>query len=826
MKIKQLALLTLSLSVSLTTATSARVDDSLMQSLQPGRRAGVVNPPPPAMKKPVAPSVPVEQARSSDPVILMPTPVSATPARAVQPTIVVPPPVAVSTVGRDGKGWIADPPRAQPEPVSQPSRGPATADHDNQVLELMDIETAETAQAPAEPVVKSVSTPVVAPQPVTTVHNAAPVTPTPTVPTAAIATVGRDGKAWSVAPTPAKASSAVASSKKTAGDDVQSMEFMPIENTEGMTENAGNSALVSEPEPKRSSQNPAPVVAMAPVAKAPSAVDMAPEKMTPAAAPAPARQPVSAPSSNAVGKGHDTEQLSFTELALDSNEPMTESTPIVAQAAPDNATATSGHSTTMLTDTRPEIQPVSGKNQTAKNELADTPVLSPKGDKTVQQDILNWTVTDTSLAPADTTSSADLYKSAPKLSASGGNKASVDFIKDTVRQALVFSPEIRNAEASSTASRYDVDEIKGKRWPQVKVGANSPISSFGGGKSVNNSTDVSDTSGSVSMTTTVYDFGKTSSGIQSAEETSKASLELEKLTRNQIAFQTISGVLELDKYQKDIQVAKLYQTRMSDLVKMLSQITETDKGRGSELVQARSKLLQAQTNVQQLESKWRETQIKMTRLVGHEVAVPENLKWEGSDLSTNTILTALDNHPQILRAKAEVQASLYKADAIKSSSYPNINWVVSKSSAKDVNGDEQAWYTGVNVEWDLFTGGSASASQQAAAQRAQATQMQFETTVLELKYKIRSMIQTRDSSFERAKEYRNLSADTDRVRTMFYEQWYYLGKRSLLDVLTAENEHFNNQISAINNQYDGYTANISIMSESAMLLNWLGMPVY
>ncbi|QBH94941.1 hypothetical protein EKN56_00045 [Limnobaculum zhutongyuii] len=802
MKIKQLALLTLSLSVSLTTATSARVDDSLMQSLQPGRRAGVVNPPPPAMKKPVEPSIAVDQAGSSEPVIIMPTPVSATPARSVQP------PVAVATIGRDGKGWVADPPKVkstiQPEPVSQPSRATTAASHDNQVLELMDI---DTAQPPVEPVAKNVNTPVVEPRPVSTVQNA--------VLTAPIATVGRDGKQWQVTNTPAKSDSAGTSSH-----DSSSMEFVSVENAEKIAEKAESAVFSNEPEPKRSSQNPAPVVAMVPVSNTPNSVDMTPSNINQKITPVASGQPVTAPpSSKVINKGHDTEQLSFTDIALDSTEPMTESTPIAAQT-------TTTESATTLTDTRPAIQPVSGKSKAVQNEVVDTSARPSKADQAVEKDILNWTVTDTSLAPVDTTSSADLYKSAPKLSTTGGNKASVDFIKNTVRQALVFSPEIRNAEAVSTASRYDIDEIKGKRWPQVKVGANSPISSFGGGKSVNNSTDVSDTSGSVSMTTTVYDFGKTSSGIQSAEETSKASLELEKLTRNQIAFQTISGLLELDKYQKDIKVAKLYQTRMADLVKMLSQITETDKGRGSELVQARSKLLQAQTNVQQLESKWRETQIKMTRLVGHEVQVPENLKWEGSDLSTQTILTALDHHPQILKAKAEVQASLHKADAIKSSSYPNINWVVSKSSAKDINGDEQAWYTGVNVEWDLFTGGSASASQAAATQRAQATQMQFETTVLELKYRIRSMIQTRDSSFERAEEYRNLSADTDRVRTMFYEQWYYLGKRSLLDVLTAENDHFNNQISAINNQYDGYTANISIMSESAMLLNWLGMPVY
>ncbi|MDR0807337.1 MAG: TolC family protein [Enterobacteriaceae bacterium] len=440
----------------------------------------------------------------------------------------------------------------------------------------------------------------------------------------------------------------------------------------------------------------------------------------------------------------------------------------------------------------------------------------------------SWVVVDTSAPSFNTSEDMMVVAASAEGSKSAGGRG-IDgkaFIKGIVTQALNYSPEIKNAQASSTAAKYDIDQIKGQRWPQVKVGANSPISNFGGGTRNDNSSGINDTSGSVSMSTTVFDFGKTSNSIQSAEETSNASLQTIKLTHNQIAYETINSLLELDRYQQDIQIAKAYEKRMNDLVHMLSQITETDKGRGSELVQARSKLLQAQTNVQQLESKWRDIQIKLTRLVGHDVKLPGKLQWNDTSVTPSKVLSALDNHPQILRAKAEVQASLHKADAIKSSAYPNINWIVSKSTAKDSYGDESSWYTGVNVEWDLFTGGSNTASQSAAVQRARATQMQFETSVLELKYKIRSMIQTRDSAFTRAKDYRELSAETDRVRTMFYEQWYYLGKRSLLDVLTAENDHFNNQVSAINNQYDAYSANVGIMAESAILLPWLGMASY
>ncbi|MBK5074736.1 TolC family protein [Budviciaceae bacterium CWB-B4] len=784
MKIKQLALLTLSLSVTVTTAVSAPSDDKLLQALQPGRRAGAVNqPPPPAVK----PAVVAAAVAPTEPVIVMPTPVSATPARNVTPKIIVPPPAPVATVGRDGKswtvtegqttkqqGWIQETPvRSGSESVSQATV--TTPVHETKSTELMDIQVADNVP---EAVTVSAPASISEPQPVRTAQNPAPIVP---MVTTSITTVGRDGKRWVVkdnAPQQTKPSVIAAPVS-----DNETLEFVTIDAADSKANSIASTAplKVVEPEPKRNTQDPASIVAS---------------------------QPASINTKAVTSNSQDGELLNFVDMASDS-EPMTVSTPIQPKES---------KQATLLVDTRPLVQPVSAS--------VKSDALS-KTDEKVQKDILNWVVTDTSLAaPENGQGIGNTPGYATKPPVAGKGIPSVEFVKSTVRQALNFSPEIRNAQASFTAAKYDVDEIKGTRWPQVKVGANSPVSNFGSGTRNNNSSDVSDTSGSVSVTTTVFDFGKTGSGIQSAEELSKSSLQAVKLTRNQIAYQTIEGLLALDKFQKDIKVAKTYEKRMSDLVNMLSQITQTDKGRGSELVQARSKLLQAQTNVQQLESNWRDTQIKMTRLLGREIQLPDNLEWNESNISSGSILASLDNHPQIQRMKAEVQASLHKADAIKSSSYPNINWVVSKSTAKDTYGDEQSWYTGINVEWDLFTGGSASASQAAAVQRAQATQMQFETTVLELKYKIRSMIQLRDSAFERAKEYRALSSETDRVRTMFYEQWYYLGKRSLLDVLTAENDHFNNQISAINNEFDGYTANINIMAESAMLLGWLNMPVY
>jgi adhesin transport system outer membrane protein len=73
----------------------------------------------------------------------------------------------------------------------------------------------------------------------------------------------------------------------------------------------------------------------------------------------------------------------------------------------------------------------------------------------------------------------------------------------------------------------------------------------------------------------------------------------------------------------------------------------------------------------------------------------------------------------------------------------------------------------------------------------------------------------------RAAEYSELIGETDRVRKAFYEQWFHLGKRTLLDVLIAESEHYNTEIAQVNSRFDSQGANLRIRADSAKLLNWL-----
>lgn len=402
------------------------------------------------------------------------------------------------------------------------------------------------------------------------------------------------------------------------------------------------------------------------------------------------------------------------------------------------------------------------------------------------------------------------------------NNPSRAFMRKMVSLALAHSPEIRSSQADVLAAGYYVDQTKGQRWPQVQVGVSTPLGTQGGNADLQrNNANSGDTSGSIAITTPIYDWGKISNQIDSAEEEVTAAVNSQSSTKEQLAYSTVSELMNLSRYQESRQVALAYVERMKQLADMLSQITAVDRGRASEFTQAKAKLLSARASLDDIEHKVSTSRIRLVRLLGVEPNLPEHISWQDSVIPASMAITSLTKNPNLLKLQAQVKAAEYQADSIKSASLPQLNWVVSKNTAKNTNGDETGWYTGLNVQWNAFSGGSQTAAQMAARAKANGAQQQYEVAYRDLEYQINNLVQTRDSSFMRAEDFDRLSVETDRVRQMFYDQWYNLGKRTLLDVLTAENDHFNNQLSAINNRYDGYISNINVIASAAMLLSWL-----
>lgn len=399
-----------------------------------------------------------------------------------------------------------------------------------------------------------------------------------------------------------------------------------------------------------------------------------------------------------------------------------------------------------------------------------------------------------------------------------GSDAFKAILASALKQAIERSPSLKQASADLGAANADVREAEGQRWPQIDVSANSRSRSLGGSSGTNSTTQAVN----LNMTTTVYDWGRTGKLIDSRKELGNAAVQKYMLNVEVLAQDVASTILEKEKANRVATINQQYAERMKQLVDMLGDIVAMDSGRASELVQARARLLEAETSKETWQARERDAEIKLYKLIGkNNVKIPKNIKFTLPDIELNQLLSVAQNHPALLQAEAEAKASKLNAEALRAAEKPQVNWVVTKSTGKDDFGREDPWQTMVTVSWPIFRGGSATAAREAALLRAEADLENKEKQQMDLEFEARAAVQDADTLLTRANLYVNLIAETERVKTAFFDQWYHLGRRTLLDVLIAESDYNNNRINEVSYRFDSYLAVVKAYGSTGMLSRWL-----
>jgi len=387
-----------------------------------------------------------------------------------------------------------------------------------------------------------------------------------------------------------------------------------------------------------------------------------------------------------------------------------------------------------------------------------------------------------------------------------------------LQQAIQRSPLLRQVQAEKQAAAADVREAEGQRWPQIDVGANTRARSMGGGSdSYNNPQAVN-----LNMTTNVFDWGRTRNTIDSRKELNNAAEQKYLVGLETLAADVSLSLVDLEKARRVSAISQQYVDRMSALVGMLKEIVSVDRGRASELTQAKARLMEAEAGRDTAEARVRDIQIKLRKLIGEApVRMPENGDWALSTTNLEQLLTAAQEHPSLRQSEAEANAAERHAASLRAGEKPQLNWVVSKSTGRDELGREQSLQTMLTMNWPLFRGGSARAAREAASLRADAERERKAQQQLDLEFETRAADQDAKTLLARAELYRDLTSETDSVRKAFFEQWYHLGRRTLLDVLIAESDHNNNQVSEVTNRFDGYEAILKAYSSAGQLTQWI-----
>ena len=295
----------------------------------------------------------------------------------------------------------------------------------------------------------------------------------------------------------------------------------------------------------------------------------------------------------------------------------------------------------------------------------------------------------------------------------------------------------------------------------------------------------------------LYDFGKVSSSVRSAEAGVAEGQANILVSIDTVAHDTAAALVEVQGYQELVKIAQQQLTALSkigDLARQrndegaasLSDATQTD----ARIEGARSTLIQYQASL----DRWRAT--LATYLGWPNVNnVSENFP---VNLTRSCQVGKADDtlNPSVLAAWAQANQARAKLDNANAQMLPTVSLEpqVTHYLNDNYSGSQQLDRTQysafVKVEMPLYQGGATTATRDAAANALNAANAAVNSARLKARQQL-SESQTEAQSLSRSLAIQSRQQQLgEKTQQLYQDQYLQLGTRPLLDVLNAEQEVF------------------------------------
>ncbi|MBL8289145.1 MAG: TolC family protein, partial [Rubrivivax sp.] len=393
-----------------------------------------------------------------------------------------------------------------------------------------------------------------------------------------------------------------------------------------------------------------------------------------------------------------------------------------------------------------------------------------------------------------------------------------------VREAIARSHQVGAARLLADAAEDDVRETRAAKSIQASVGGG--VGPGGSQSLAGSETSAVQLRGSVNVGQLLYDGGRIDRLVDWRTQMAESARHGQLNAQEQLALTTVSLALERSRYQQQGLVYGQYVRKMACLADALETIVRADRGRASELAQARKSLQQAEIALAGAQSQLRQTEWRLKRLVGDTLPSGEGLSALLLDVEPLPQLVAdVERSSEVAALTAQAAALHHYVDAVAAGTSPQVGWNVSATQSWGRGGTRGSvrngsYAVGLNVNIPLTSPGVPPATD-AARKRARAAEMQRAETIEAKRFRVAEVHEQALASFDRLRRTEAVLRDSQQLRNATLQQWQQLGRRSLFDVMAAEADHFNLRVSIVNALADGQELNANLLSLGRGVSEWL-----
>jgi adhesin transport system outer membrane protein len=258
--------------------------------------------------------------------------------------------------------------------------------------------------------------------------------------------------------------------------------------------------------------------------------------------------------------------------------------------------------------------------------------------------------------------------------------------------------------------------------------------------------------------------------------------------------------------------------------------SEHGVGRKADMDQSQGRLALARSNLLAEESNMLDAEISYRRVVGIEADSLVDPVSPGKTVPTTldeAISQALENHPTLSSAKADVASAHAQHDTASSPFLPRVDFELGATSDNDIdgiNGHNKDITAMFRLRYNLLNGGRDKARKQETAYLIDQAAEIRNNTHRQVEESVRLSWNALETVNGQMEYFRLHVASSEKSRDA-YQQQFGLGQRTLLDLLDSENEVFVSRQALVNAEYDQLFAMYRIINSMGSLLQTMDVPL-
>lgn len=404
-------------------------------------------------------------------------------------------------------------------------------------------------------------------------------------------------------------------------------------------------------------------------------------------------------------------------------------------------------------------------------------------------------------------------------------------LEQAISAALETNPEVNQAIMNKEAIEFEREQAQGLYLPRVDIEASAGI------RRLENNTrrtlgiadkELYPLEAGIYAEQTIVDFGRRHGELmRQAARTDGAALRVAERSEN-IALLVTRQYLDILLQQRVVAAAEDNVTFHRNLVGDLGQGVQQGSISIADQQQAQERLQAAVVRKTEAEEALVNAQIMLQTLTGlsvNSVTVPASKRAAVTPTINDAIAQARQENPKVLEAMADVDAAHAMIEKANGDLYPTIGVEARGRVGEDIDGfagetnDVQAR---VVLKWNVFDGGINRAKYQEMVRRASESRFRLHELVRYAEEDVRKAWNSMSTQDKVGQELEVQSRVSDDLLLSYREQ-FNVGRRSLLDVLDAQNTRYNVQVRLETARFAEQFAEYQVLAATNNLLETLGL---